>query len=142
MIDIAVINGETQLAKRYWNTYYCQNKLIGFENKFYGDYCKNRWCAICCGIRKAHLLNKYLPIISEWEAPHLLTITLKSVKAHELETRINQMIKAFKLIKDRCNKRHLRGNGMKIMGVKSLECNFNATKKTYNPIIILLHPIE
>lgn len=140
MIDIASANGEIKMRDRYWNTYYCQTKLIVYEGRYYCDYCKNRCCATCCGIRKAHILNKYYPIISEWEEPHLLTITLKAVFASQLENRIKEMIKAFERLKDRCNKRHQRGKGMKIMGVKSLECNFNASKKTYNPHYHIITP--
>lgn len=140
MIDIANANGEMDLVTRYWNTYHCQTKLTSKDGRFYCNWCKNRWCTTCCGIRKAHILNKYYPIIIKWEEPHLLTLTLKSVKAHQLGARINQMIKTFDRIKDRCNKRHQRGKGMKIMGVKSLECNFNAAEKSYNPHFHIITP--
>ena len=86
------------------------------------------------------MIKTYYPIISKWEEPHLLTITLKSVKAKDLDARINQIIKVFHKIKDRCNKRHERGKGMKIIGVKSLECNFNATQRTYNPHYHMIVP--
>ena len=140
MIDVAKANGEKEIINRYWNTYYCQTKLTSKNGRYYCNWCKNRYCATCCGIRKAMMIKKYLPIISEWEDPHLVTITLKSVKAHHLNSRINQIIKAFQRIKDRCNKRHTRTGAMKIMGIKSLECNFNANKRTYNPHYHLIVP--
>lgn len=140
MADIAIENGEPDLAKRYWNTYYCQDKLISYNGRYYCDYCKNRWCATCCGIRKAYILNRYYPIISKWEEPHLLTLTLKSIKGDLLEVRIKEMIDSFRKIIDRCNKRYIRGNGFKIRCVKSLECNFNATKKWYNPHYHIVTP--
>ncbi|RDK85451.1 protein rep [Marinirhabdus gelatinilytica] len=140
MIDVANENGEIEYIKPYWNTYYCQTSLTSTEGLYYCNWCKNRWCATCCGIRKAHILNKYYPIISTWKEPHLLTLTLKAVKAKELDSRINQITKFFKRINDRCKKRHQRGKGMKIMGVKSLECNFNATKQTYNPRYHIITP--
>jgi len=140
MIDIANENGESELAKRYWNTYYCQTKLTSVDGRYYCNWCKNRWCATCCGIRKTYIIKRYYPVVSKWEEPHLLTLTLKSVKGHQLKVRINEMIKVFNRIKDRCNKRYNRGNGMKIMGIKSLECNFNATKKWYNPHYHLIVP--
>ena len=43
------------------------------------------------------------------------------------------MKQAFKLISNRCKKRHQRGKGIKLIGIKSLECNFNPIRKTYNP---------
>ncbi len=140
MIDVAIANGETAIIRRYWNTYHCQTKLVSKDGRYHCNWCKNRWCATCCGIRKAMMIKKYYPILSRWKEPHLVTVTLKSVKAEDLDARINQIIKAFQRIKDRCNKRHLRGKGMKIMGVKSLECNFNATKRTYNPHYHLIVP--
>jgi hypothetical protein len=140
MADIAMENGEMDLSDRYWNTFYCQNKLISYEGRYYSDYCKNRWCATCCGIRKAYILNQYYPIISKWEQPHLLTLSLKSVKASQLNGRINEIIKTFSKIIDRCRKRHERDSGMKILCVKSLECNFNAAKRTYNPHYHIITP--
>ena len=140
LVDVAKLGGDTYMTKRYWNTYHCQAKLTSADGRYHSKWCKNRWCPTCCGIRKAILINKYYPIISKWEEPHLVTITLKSVKAKHLKARINQMISAFRRIKDRCNKRHLRGTGMKIKGIKSLECNFNASKRTYNPHYHLIVP--
>ena len=140
MIDIVKENGDTEWEQRYWNTFHCQTKLVSFQDRYYTDYCKNRWCTTCCGIRKAYLLNKYYPIISKWEEPHLVTLTLKSVKANQLKSRINQMIKTFSKIIDRQRKRHERGKGFKIYCVKSLECNFNATKRWYNPHYHIITP--
>jgi hypothetical protein len=140
MADIASANGEMDFAKRYWNTYYCQEKLISYEGRYYTSYCKNRCCPTCCGIRKAYILNLYFPIISQWQEPHLLTLSLKTVNAEQLNGRINEVIRTFSKIIDRCRKRNQRGTGMKILCVKSLECNFNATKKTYNPHYHLITP--
>ena len=140
LADIATENGETKISKRYWNTYYCQTKLTIVNGRYHTNWCKNRWCSTCCGIRKAHLINKYFPIIYEWKEPYLLTLTLKTVKAEQLHSRICQMIKTFIKIKDRCNTRHQRGKGMKIKGIKSLECNFNPAKEWYNPHYHIITP--
>ena len=40
----------------------------------------------------------------------------------------------------RCNKRSQRGKGVKVIGIKSLECNFNPTRRTYNPHFHLIVP--
>lgn len=140
MVEVAKANSDTHMIKRYWNTYHCQTKLISKDGRYHTEWCKNRWCSTCCGIRKAMMIKRYYPIISQWEEPHLVTITLASVKAKDLNARINQMIKAFQNIMGRCNTRHSRGKGMKIKGIKSLECNFNATKRTYNPHYHLIVP--
>lgn len=140
LIDVAKANGDFGWIQRYWNTYHCQNELTSHDGKVYGNYCKNRWCTTCSGIRKADFIKRYYSIINSWEAPHLLTITTKTVKARELPVRINLMIKNFSRIMDRCNKRHSRGGGMKLKGIKSLECNYNAVKRWYNPHYHLIVP--
>ena len=86
------------------------------------------------------MIKRYYPVISEWEEPHLLTLTLKSVNGDALKKRIDEVCKTFSKILGRCNKRHQRGKGMKVIGVKSLECNFNATQKTYNPHYHIITP--
>ncbi|MCW3122424.1 MAG: hypothetical protein JWQ38_1916 [Flavipsychrobacter sp.] len=84
LIDIAVKKEDTEKQKSLWNTYHCQNKLITIDGRFYGKYCKNRNCTLCCSIRKADIINRYLPTIKQWEAPYFVTLTVKSVKANML----------------------------------------------------------
>jgi hypothetical protein len=43
------------------------------------------------------------------------------------------MLKTFQKITQKHRKRYQRGSGLKLVGVKSLECNFNPVKGTYNP---------
>lgn len=140
LVDVCKEGNEVYWSKRYWRSYHCQTKLIGYEDKLYTKLCRNRWCATCCGIRKAELLNKYYTELIKWEEPHLLTLTLKTVRADKLEQRIDDMVKTFVKIKDRCNKRHTRNGAMKIMGLKSLECNFNAVSRWYNPHFHIITP--
>ena len=58
LIDVALENNESDWAKKYWNTWHCQNYITTYEGKGYGYYCKNRFCSICVGIRKAEIINK------------------------------------------------------------------------------------
>ena len=62
LIDVAKENGDVEREKAYWNTYYCQNSVITANGRLYGKYCKNRFCTLCCSIRKAEIINKYLLI--------------------------------------------------------------------------------
>ena len=133
LIDLAKDNERPELQKAFWNTYHCQQKIITADGKLYGKYCKNRFCTLCCSIRKADIINRYYPIIKYWEAPHFVTITIKAVKEDKLKSRIDAMIRGFRRINAKHRKRHQRGAGIKLIGVKSLECNFNPKKKTYNP---------
>lgn len=133
LITIAQENGEPELEKSYWNTYYCQQNIITADGRLYGKYCKNRFCTLCCANRKAEMINKYYPIMKDWEEPYFLTLTVKSCKAHQLKGYISSMLKTFQKIIEKYRKRNQRGTGLKLIGVKSLESNFNPKAKTYNP---------
>lgn len=133
LIDIAKEKGDLERVQPYWNTYHCLNNVITSNGQVYGKYCKNRFCTLCCGIRKAEFINKYLPIIQTWDEPYFVTLTVKAQPARNLKKWMGGMKRAFELILNRCKKRHQRGKGIKLVGIKSLECNFNPQKKTYNP---------
>lgn len=123
---------EPDYAKSYWNTYHCQNKITSSGGRLYGDYCKNRYCNVCCAIRTAEIINKYLPVMKTWPDPHFVTLTSKAVPVDWLKGRVFNMLRALKIITDRHRKRAIRGTGTKLIGIKSLECNFNPKAKTYN----------
>lgn len=133
LMDVAKEKGDNEKQKAYWNTYYCQNRVTSVDGRLYGNYCKNRFCTLCCSIRKAEIINKYYPVIQTWEEPHFVTLTVKACKANQLKGYIKSMMTTFKQIADKYKKQHQRGTGIKLVGVKSLECNFNPIKKTYNP---------
>ncbi|MBL0235577.1 MAG: protein rep [Saprospiraceae bacterium] len=133
LVDIARRRIEVKREKAYWNTYHCQNRIIEVENRYYGDYCKNRFCTICAGIRKADIINRYYPVISKWSDPYFVTLTAKSVPAKTLNNRIDRMFLSLKKILTRNKKRHSRGKGIHLEGIRSLESNFNPIKRTYNP---------
>ncbi len=133
LIDIANENGEEHKTKAYWNTYYCQQRLVTDDDRLYGKYCKNRFCTLCCSIRKAEIINKYYPIMKEWKNPYFLTLTVKSCNANNLPRYIKKMNQGLKRITAKYRKRHQRGRGKLLIGVRSLECNFNPMKQTYNP---------
>jgi hypothetical protein len=78
LIDVAKNNGEDERIKSYWNAYHCQNKVYTAEGKLFAKYCKNRFCTSCCSIRKAELINKYFPLIQQWQEPYFVTLTLKA----------------------------------------------------------------
>lgn len=133
LIKVAEETEDTEMLKGFWNTYYCQKKVITANGKLYGDYCKNRFCTICSTIRKAEIINRYYPIIKTWEDPHFVTITIQSVKEDKLKARLESVLRGFRRINAKHRKRNQRGKGIRLMGIKSLECNYNPVKKTYNP---------
>ncbi|HPE87677.1 MAG: protein rep [Bacteroidales bacterium] len=140
LIDVAKEKGEPERVQAYWNAYHCLNNVVVSNGRMHGKYCKNRFCTICNAIRKAEMINRYYPIISQWEDVQFVTLTVKACKEEKLNRWIYGMKRAFKLILERCNKRHQRGKGIKLTGIKSLECNFNPERKTYNPHYHLIVP--
>ncbi len=132
--------GEPERTKTYWNAYHCQDRVLSAGGRVHGTYCKTRFCTVCCAIRKAEIINRYMPVISTWDDPYFVTLTVKSVPAHLLKRLLRGIQKRFGKILDAAKKRHQRKKGEKFMGVKSLECNFNPLTKTYNPHLHLIVP--
>tara|TARA_R110002020_G_scaffold338747_1_gene554063 strand:- start:20 stop:733 length:714 start_codon:yes stop_codon:yes gene_type:complete len=79
------------------------------------------------------MINKYYPIMKDWKEPYFLTLTVKACNAQQLKAYINSMLSTFQKIIEKHRKKHQRGKGKKLIGVKSLESNFNPVKNTYNP---------
>ncbi|MEO9967177.1 MAG: protein rep [Reichenbachiella sp.] len=141
MIDVAIERGDFHNVQPLWNTFHCQSDVITSNGRLYGNYCKNRFCTLCNRIRKAGILNRYMPIIKQWPEPHFVTLTVKSVPGHKLKSFIeNGVLRAFYEIKDAQRQRFKRGKGIKLKGIKSIESNFNPIKKTYNPHLHIIVP--
>lgn len=138
LIKVADQKEEPHKKKGFWNTYHCQNKITSFDGRLFGNYCKNRYCTLCSSIRKAYLINKYLPELKKWEAPYFVTLTIKACKLSRLKEMMKAMIRGFKRITQKYRKRNQRGQGVRLIGVKSLECNYNPIKATYNPHLHLI----
>ncbi len=138
LIDVAKEKGENEKLKSIWNAYHCQSQVITANGRIYGRYCKNRFCTLCCSIRKAEIINRYYPVIGQWDMPYFVTLTVKACDGKKLKLMVSKVLQGFQRIKDRHKKNYLRGKGIKLMGVKSLECNFNPAKKTYNPHLHLI----
>lgn len=140
LIDVAKEKGDFDRVQEYWNAYHCQERFLESGGRLHTTYCKSRLCSTCNGIRKAQLLNRYYPELSKWKGAYLVTLTVVAQPERNLAKWIKGMYKAFNRIKERCNKRHKRGKGIKLIGVKSLECNFNPTRGTYNPHFHIIVP--
>lgn len=130
--------GKLERKRGYWNAYHCQNKLTIYNGRAFGKYCKNRFCLLCSNLRKVEIVERYLPEIKSWESPYFVTLTVRSVAAASLGRWILGFKKAFHKILEKLKKRHQRGKGVKPVGIKSLECNFNPEKQTYNPHLHLI----
>jgi hypothetical protein len=138
LIDVANKKGHAEKAKSYWNTFHCQNRIYSSDGKYYGLYCKNRFCTLCCSIRKADIINRYLPVIATWQEPYFVTLTAKALQKTRLSKRVRDLNRGLCIIISRYRKRAQRGKGIKLIGIKAVECNFNPVKRTYNPHIHLI----
>lgn len=132
-IDVAKEKKDPKMEQTFWNIFHCQRKITTVNGLIFGKYCGNRGCTVCMSIRKAQIINSYYPIISTWKKPYFVTLTVKSCSAKRLPDMMDAMVRGFQLIQDRQRKRHERGKGLKLVGVRTLESNFNPKRKTYNP---------
>jgi len=133
LIDVANKKNKPDRVKAYWNTYHCQNRILTSQGRLYGKYCKNRFCTLCLSIRKATIINKYLPVLKTWEDPHFVTLTIKAIPARELPRYCKGMLREFGKIIEKYRKRSKRDTGICLQGIRSFECNFNPQRRTYNP---------
>jgi len=142
LINVCDQKGNPDRKQYYWNTYHCQNKIYLSDERLYGNYCKNRVCSLCSAIRKAEIINKYMPMVKQWEEPYFLTLTTKAVPAKQLNHKVKRTLQALNKIIAKHKKRHQRGKGIKVMGIRCLECNFNPISRTYNPHLHLIVPTK
>lgn len=125
--------GEVDLEKSFRNSYHCLNNIYISNGRYYGKYCKNRCCTVCSSIRKAEMINRYLPVIKTWEEPYLVGLSITTCYAKDLDNEMKNMILDLRKVIERLRKRHERKKGPKILGIRSLECTFNPVKRWYHP---------
>ncbi|MBK7039685.1 MAG: protein rep [Bacteroidetes bacterium] len=142
LIDIAKEKGAFDRVEQYWNAYYCLSRAYSSEGRLFGKYCKNKFCTVCLCIRKAEILNKYLPILKNWNDAYFVTLTIKAIPYERLSLLVCKLVEGFEKISDKYRKRTQRGRGNSLMGIRSLECNFNPIMKTYNPHFHIIVPTK
>lgn len=125
---------DKDILRSYWNMYHCAGELTKVGDKITGRYCKNRLCLVCNSIRTAVLIEKYKPVFDEWgDKTYFVTLTAKTVDAHDLNDRIDGMFKVFKTITNRIRQRAHRGKSEKLEGLRKIECTYNPHSKKYHP---------
>lgn len=86
------------------------------------------------------MINQYYPILKNWNEAQFLTLTMKSCPKEWLKGRLRKCLQGLERITDKYEKRAKRGNGKRLVYVRSLECNFNPYRRTYNPHLHLIVP--
>lgn len=134
-------NRDPKFIKSLWNTYYCMERVYTINGKLFTWQCRNKLCSVCNGIKKATMIKQYLPIISQWEDPQFVTLTIKSIYKYKLREYLYRgMNRGLSKIIAKYNRKHRNGTGEQLMGIRSLECNFNPKKRTYNPHFHIIVP--
>lgn len=134
IIDVAKKYGDDAFKKQLWNTYHCLENVYTTKGRLHGKYCKNRFCPVCCGIRKAELIHKYQSFIEgNWKAPYFVTLTVKSPNAKRLPMIVEGMYRAFAKIIDKYHRGNKKGKCIILVGIRTFECGFNEERRTYNP---------
>lgn len=142
LIEVAEGKGAKERVKQYWNTYYCLNHTYSAEGRLFGKYCKNKFCTLCLCIRKAEILNKYMPVLKEWKDAYFVTLTIKAIPNKRLSQLVSKLIQGLQRIIDKYRKRNQRSKGIALVGIRSLECNFNPQRRSYNPHFHIIVPNE
>lgn len=125
---------DDKLMKSFWNMFYCASKLERVGGSVTGRYCKNRLCLVCNSIRQAKNMNDYSPVIDKWgDVVYMVTLTIPNMESKNLADSIKFMVDTFALIKRKYRKRHVRGTQEKFVGIKKIECTYNAKADTYHP---------
>lgn len=127
---LKLIDCNSPLKKSYWNTYHCVRELTKNHktNTVTGKYCKNRWCIVCNRIRTAQLINRYRDELTTWKEKQFVTLTIPNVTKDNLAITLNRMEIDFLRIKDL-----MRKNKQQFVGLRKLECTYNALANTYHP---------
>ena len=125
--DLIDLKNENQ--DKYWDTWHCSNRIDQDGRTLKSKYCGNRWCVICNRIRTAKAINHYKPEFEKMKDPQFVTLTQISCKESDLKDTIDFMIKDVGNIVRNGRSRY----GLDIKALRSLECNYNEEKETYNP---------
>lgn len=126
-VALAELRGE--LEQSYRNTVYCCDVILQEDGTLKTHYCGNRWCLVCGRIRTARAINAYMPILSEWEEPHLVTLTRRNVPGESLSEVLDEMMAAF----TSCKRSIKRTHGFEFKAVRKTECTYSLSRKDYHP---------
>lgn len=149
-LAVSLAELRSPLEQAYRNTVYCSGTLHQTKGQLAGKYCGNRWCLVCNRIRTAKAMNRYLPVVDSWAGRHMVTLTLRNVKAPALAGTIREMMKTFQAVKlgmrraptlVRHNHRTWKDApalgailpAVKLAALRKLECTYNAASDDYHP---------
>lgn len=131
--EFILANVDKDWVKSYSLTLTCASVIVQDGNTLKAKYCKQRWCNVCNRIRTAELINNYEPAFEQEKDLHFVTVTRKNVSEKDLKSEIDCLLKTCKKIQETARKKE-----MPIIGVRKLECTYNAKRKDFHPHIHLV----
>lgn len=125
-----LVDMPSPLNKYYWNAYHCGSVIEQEGKTLKSKFCKTRVCNVCNRIRTANAMNGYMSQLKQLPGLKFVTLTQgKRVQDWELRDTIKKMNQNFVLLN-----RHLREKkGIKINGVRVIECTYCERRNTYHP---------
>ncbi|MDP1624277.1 MAG: protein rep [bacterium] len=129
LMNDLTIKETSPLHRKYVQSTACNGTLTQEEGKIKAFYCKERWCSVCNRIRTATLINKYEPLVAEWDDKYFVTLTLKNTTGEELGQTIDEMIKLFGM----CATSVKQTKKMEFLALRKIEVTFNEIEKTFHP---------
>lgn len=127
-LAVALAELRGPLEKAYRRSVYCSEAIEQADGVLRTHYCGYRWCLICSRIRTARALDAYGPVVGSWEAPFLVTLTVRNCIGEELPGTMAAMVAAFARCRD-----SMRKAGVEVRAIRKLECTYNARENTYHP---------
>ncbi len=116
------------IYRQYERTLLCGSRVTLKNGEVKSQFCGKRWCPVCSANKQGEMINGYQQAFQEMQEPMFLTLTLPAVTAPNVKNTIQEMPITFRQIKD-----SIRKQGVKLRGIRKIECNYNPKRKTFNP---------
>ena len=123
-----LIDLDSEFKKKYRNAYHCNNFIIQYGYEFKTRYCGYRWCNVCQRISMAKMIKGYSIPLSDLIDLQFITLTRKNVKAFQLREEYED----FMYIWDKINRNLKKTYGVRLEGIRKVECTYNPRTDEYN----------
>lgn len=119
------------LQTPYRRTYYrCSQTITQTDTgTLHTWYCGYRWCAVCGRIRTARAIETYLPVVSEWESPMFVTLTVPNVPGDAIGDTLDTMRATFHSAKRSITRTHK----LPFRAIRKTEITYNVERGDYHP---------
>ena len=129
---------DSKLNKNYSRAFHCGSVIKQYGKKLVSRYCNSRICHTCNRIRTAKMMAGYITPLQELGDLYFTTLTIKNVKAENLNQTIENMIKNMSnIIRVLREKRKIN-----ISGIRKIEITYNHKTDTYHPHFHILHNMD